>query len=283
LQNSQREPILKRKIKKVHSVYYYSPEEGMHGVRGASVSFASKRCGLLFLQKSLIFFSTLLLLLASPESSRAQQNAKSEKIDHDLARKLEALFKDLLGSFKDGEKVAFSKVVMLMMIREGRAVSPSASERMYRDLVRIYWDGEALSQIPPGVQAASKQGAVNRSRSEVVLVNAPSGDYVFCLITKNQQDESWEYHNEGYALIRDVSRLLWQHFEPESKWSPAPEMQKWWKRIKRRRIPNHPGTLAIKSIEANQTLFSRLPNGLKSDQRTHSESVGRFSSIAENY
>jgi hypothetical protein len=33
--------------------------------------------------------------------------------------------------------------------------------------------------------------ASDRSRSEVVLVNAPSGDYVFCLITRNQQDESW--------------------------------------------------------------------------------------------
>ena len=29
-------------------------------------------------------------------------------------------------------------------------------------------------------QAVSKQGAVAASRSEVVLVNAPSGDYVFC-------------------------------------------------------------------------------------------------------
>lgn len=30
---------------------------------------------------------------------------------------------------------------------------------------RIYWDGEALSRIPPYVQAASKQGALDRSRS----------------------------------------------------------------------------------------------------------------------
>ncbi len=199
---------------------------------------------------------------------------------------------DLLGSFKNGEKIAFSKVVMLMittsdntaslwcqslagkgmtinnwleargfhqtrvnsrtegreearkefgwgqttpremaellvMIRERRAVSPAASDEMYRALTRIYWNNEALSQIPPHVQAASKQGAVNRSRSEVVLVNAPSGDYVFCLITKNQQDESWEYNNEGYALTRKVSRLLWQHFDPKSQWEPAEGFEKW--------------------------------------------------------
>ena len=107
---------------------------------------------------------------------------------------------------------------LLVMIRENRAVSPAASESMYRILTRIYWNEEALSQIPPYVQAASKQGAVNQSRSEVVLVNAPSGDYVFTVITKNQEDQSWEYDNEGFALIRTVSQTLWQHFEPERTW-----------------------------------------------------------------
>ena len=92
---------------------------------------------------------------------------------------------------------------------------------MYRHLTRIHWTGEALSQLPPWVQAASKQGAVNRSRSEVVLVNAPSGDYVFCVITKGQADESWEASNEGYVLLRRVSALLWEHFEPAHPWRPA--------------------------------------------------------------
>ncbi len=117
---------------------------------------------------------------------------------------------------------------LLVRIRNGEMISADASEEMYRLLCKIYWDGEALSQIPPTVQAASKQGAVNRSRSEVVLVNAPSGDYVFCIITKNQQDQSWRQENEGYVLIRRLSRLLWRHFEPDFEWSPAPGMERWW-------------------------------------------------------
>ncbi len=111
---------------------------------------------------------------------------------------------------------------LLVLIREQKAVSPAADQQMYRMLTRIYWNGEALSQIPPWVQAASKQGAVNRSRSEVVLVNAPAGDYVFCVITKNQADESWESSNEGYVLLRKVSALLWAYFEPDTPWTPAP-------------------------------------------------------------
>lgn len=200
---------------------------------------------------------------------------------------------DLLGSFKQGEKIALAKVMMLMIttsdntaslwcqslagtgteinevlakaglqstrvnsrtpgreanrtkygwgqttpkemaellvkVREGKIVSPRASERIYRNLVRIYWDSEALSQIPPYIQVASKQGAVNQSRSEVVLVNAPHGDYVFCVITKNQQDESWHSKNEGYLLIRGISRLLWNYFEPDSQWKPSEGIEEWY-------------------------------------------------------
>lgn len=116
---------------------------------------------------------------------------------------------------------------LLVLIRQGKAVNPAASEEMYRILTRIYWNGEALSQIPPWIQAASKQGAVNQSRSEVVLVNAPSGDYVFCVITKNQEDQSWKADNAGFVLLRNVSRTLWNYFEPQSPWSPAPGSERW--------------------------------------------------------
>ena len=107
-------------------------------------------------------------------------------------------------------------------IRAGRAVSRAASEEMYRALTRVYWNGEALSQLPPWVQAASKQGAVDHSRSETVLVNAPSGDYVFSVITRNQADSSYAAGNAGYVLLRRVSALLWREFEPGHPWAPDP-------------------------------------------------------------
>jgi beta-lactamase class A len=116
---------------------------------------------------------------------------------------------------------------LLTLIKEGKAVSPAASERMYRNLIRIYYDGEALSQIPPYVQVASKSGAVDEARSEVVLVNAPHGDYVFCIATKNQKDTSWTQANEGYKLIRNLSALLWNYYEPHSKWKPAVGVEKY--------------------------------------------------------
>jgi beta-lactamase class A len=88
----------------------------------------------------------------------------------------------------------------------------TSSEKMLRLLGRNYWDEEALSQIPPDVFVASKNGAVNASRSEVVYVSGKNARYVFCICTKNNKDTSWELNNEGWELARKVSKLLWETY-----------------------------------------------------------------------
>jgi len=117
---------------------------------------------------------------------------------------------------------------LLTYLRQGRAISPDASDRMYRNLCRQYWDNDGLSQLPVEVKVACKTGAVNQARSEVVLVHAPHGEYVYCVMTKNQKDESWARTNEGFTLLRTVSALLWQHFEPKSPFKPVAGYEKWW-------------------------------------------------------
>lgn len=117
---------------------------------------------------------------------------------------------------------------LLVLIRQGKAVSAEASERMYRILTHVFWDEYALSQIPPYVQTASKQGMVDDSRSEAVLVNAPHGDYVFYIATKNNKDQRWEPDNESWKLARNVSELLWNYYEPHSGWKPAAGVDKYF-------------------------------------------------------
>ncbi len=117
---------------------------------------------------------------------------------------------------------------LMVLIRNKQAVSPRASERIYRNLVRIFWDASSLSQIPPYIQAASKSGSLDGYRSEVVLVNAPHGDYVFCVIADEMEDRRWAPDNAGNVLLRNVSRILWNHFEPDSKWEPAKGSEEWY-------------------------------------------------------
>jgi len=89
----------------------------------------------------------------------------------------------------------------------------ASSEKMLRLLGRNYWDEEALSQIPPDVFVASKNGAVNASRSEAMYVSGKNTRYVFCICTKNNKDTSWDSNNEGWELARKVSKLLWETYK----------------------------------------------------------------------
>lgn len=190
---------------------------------------------------------------------------------------------DILGSFKDGEKIELSKVMMLMLttsdntaslwlqsiagggtrinkildsigftstrvnsktpgreenrncygwgqttpremetfmerIVDGNILSVNASEKMLRLLGRQYWDEEAISQVPPGIFIADKNGAIDASRSEVMYVNSKKNPYILSVFTKNNQDISWDRNNEAWVLTRKLSALLWEYFNPNSKW-----------------------------------------------------------------
>jgi beta-lactamase class A len=101
---------------------------------------------------------------------------------------------------------------LLVMIRHGEAGSEAASDAMFRLLSRSHWPKGATSVLPAGVNVAAKPGAVSASRSEVLLVNAPAGDYVLCIMTREQADRRWTDDNEGDELIRSVSALVYDAF-----------------------------------------------------------------------
>ena len=111
--------------------------------------------------------------------------------------------------------------ILLEKIYRNEIFSPAACDRIMRSLGRNYWDlNEAISQIPPYIEVFSKNGCVNASRSEVLLVNAPHNPYIFCIFTKNNKDTKWNHANEAWTMARTISLLLWKHFEPKDKWEP---------------------------------------------------------------
>lgn len=183
---------------------------------------------------------------------------------------------DILGSFKNGEKIHLAKVIMLMLttsdntaslwlqkiagtgtrinellaengfentrvnsrtigreenrnkygwgqttpkemvtifekLYDGKLINDSLSKKMIRLLGRNYWDEQAISEIPATVFVASKNGAVDASRSEVLLVMAKE-PYIVSVFTKNNKDKSWGEKNEAWLLTKKISKLLFSYF-----------------------------------------------------------------------
>ena len=111
-----------------------------------------------------------------------------------------------------GQTSPHEMATILEKIYRKEIINEKTAIQMMRLLGRNYWDEEGLSQIPPTIEVFSKNGAVDESRSEVMLVNAPQHPYVFCIITKNNKDQSWGTTNEAWALTRKLSALLWNYF-----------------------------------------------------------------------
>ena len=183
---------------------------------------------------------------------------------------------DILGSFKNGEKIELSKLIMLMLsmsdntaslwlqklagtgtainvlmekngfvstyvnsrttgrendrtrygwgqttpkemavifekLYKGEIINDSLSKKMIRLLGRNYWDEEALSEIPATIFSASKSGAVDASRSEILLVMAKE-PYILSVFTKNNTDQSWNTSNEAWVLFRKLSKIVYNYY-----------------------------------------------------------------------
>jgi beta-lactamase class A len=102
---------------------------------------------------------------------------------------------------------------IMEQIEKGSMLSPQSSERMLRTLSRQYWDEVALSQIPAGIFVASKHGALDECRNELLYVNAPH-PYIFSIFTKNNADQRWDSDNEAWVLTRKLSAILFTYYNP---------------------------------------------------------------------
>jgi len=111
-----------------------------------------------------------------------------------------------------GQTTPTEMATIMEKIYRGEVVNKERSFQMLRLLGRNYWDEHAISQIPPDVFIASKNGAVDESRSEVLLVNGRGAQYLFCVCTKNNKDQSWQNTNEAWTLTRKISKITWDYF-----------------------------------------------------------------------
>jgi beta-lactamase class A len=111
-----------------------------------------------------------------------------------------------------GQTTPYEMASLFEKIYKKEIISDSVSQRMLRLMGRDYWDENAISQIPSHIFVAAKNGAVDESRSETLLVIAPKNPYVFSICTKNNKDKSWRDNNEAWLLTRKLSKLLWDRF-----------------------------------------------------------------------
>ncbi|MCD2421723.1 class A beta-lactamase-related serine hydrolase [Niabella pedocola] len=122
---------------------------------------------------------------------------------------------DIWKKYGWGQTTPREMAQLFTLIRQGKVVDARHSDKMYRYLKNQFYNGRSLSQLPATVSTICKTGSVDDARGEVVLINAPGGDIVFCILTKNNKDRSWTDNNEAEVLTRKLASIIWNYYEPK--------------------------------------------------------------------
>src|SRR6185436_15101849 len=80
-----------------------------------------------------------------------------------------------------GQTTPHEMAALMEKIVKGEIINKNVSAKILRLSGRNYWDEQAISQIPADVFVASKSGAVDACRNEVLFVNGKHCSYIFCI------------------------------------------------------------------------------------------------------
>ena len=92
------------------------------------------------------------------------------------------------------------------LLARGRAVSPRADSTML-EILRHNNDDQKLRRFTGGVRSAGKTGDVNASRTDCTLFWLQSR-VVACVLTRENQDQSWRIDNEAQLLMANIGRAV---------------------------------------------------------------------------
>ncbi|MGH7482077.1 MAG: serine hydrolase [Longimicrobiales bacterium] len=104
---------------------------------------------------------------------------------------------------------------LLAQIQRGEAVSDSASAAM-RALLADQFYGFGIPRYLSDVSVAHKTGDLSAARHDCGIVDTTGRDFVLCVLTKENADQSWRVDNEAHLLIADLARIVHRRFEAAS-------------------------------------------------------------------
>jgi beta-lactamase class A len=101
---------------------------------------------------------------------------------------------------------------LLAMLYHGELVSGEASRAML-DLLRLQQVGEGIPRgLPQGTSVAHKTGSISRARHDCGIVFTGGGDFVLCVMTRENADETTGVDSSAYRLIGELSRAAYGFF-----------------------------------------------------------------------
>ncbi|RCS41178.1 serine hydrolase [Bremerella cremea] len=103
---------------------------------------------------------------------------------------------------------------MLRALHDRSFVDQATSEQILKHLYDCEDRMKAARYLPANVKVAHKGGSVNAARTDAGIIDLPDGKgaILFCVLTMNNQDESWTDDNEGDVLSAKIGKAVYDYF-----------------------------------------------------------------------
>lgn len=117
--------------------------------------------------------------------------------------------------FGIGSTTAAEMVLLLTRLREKQLADELNTELMMEHL-RACTDSSKLERyLPDGTKLAHKTGAIGNCRTDAGIIETATGPVVVCVLTNNNEDQSWGDGNKAEILCGRVGKIIAERFGAE--------------------------------------------------------------------
>jgi beta-lactamase class A len=126
---------------------------------------------------------------------------------------------DTVGSRKWGLGVTTPEDIAEILARlyRGQIVSDTVSKTMIAILKNNFDYAEIPRLLPADVSVAHKTGALNASRHDCGIVYSPQRDYVLCILSRENVDQTWRLDTEARVTIAELARITHEFMTSQKK------------------------------------------------------------------
>ncbi|MFV2066966.1 MAG: serine hydrolase [Pirellulales bacterium] len=144
------------------------------------------------------------------------------KLHSKVFRRDTSVFPSRSVRFGLGSTTARETLQLYERLHAGELVSTDASREMLEHLRQCQDEGKLARLLPAGTKLAHKGGSVSKARCDAGLMETPGGTIAICVMTSDNEDQSWRTENTANRLCGEIARAVYDHFNrPNGKDVPS--------------------------------------------------------------
>jgi len=143
------------------------------------------------------------------------------KIHSKVYRRDTSVFLERSKQFGLGSTTAHEMVRLFEDLHAKRLVDEKSCDAMREHLLTCDDKAKFPRFLPPGTKIAFKTGSVDQSRTCAGIIECEEGPIALCVLTSENEDESWTDDNAGNLLCARIAREVYDHFTPKKAESKA--------------------------------------------------------------